>query len=908
MNQSVFQSNLKQLGRFCPFAVPQIEQTDASHLEWCETEKGEVNLKRVVGSNTYYFHSPQGALIEAQQWLNEVFPIDKQVLFIYGVGLGYYYDVLQEWLNFNPRRFIIFLEDDLALIKRFLETEKASKILHNPQVIFQYIPPVGEKDWGNFRKQFEWICEAFVAHPWSFSALKLYQEERNAEFTLIRNQFAQNLRFSQIFFVDLINNFELVNTNFYRNLALLADSYQIPALYDKFPNLPFLICGAGPSLSKQIDTIRTLEDKAVILGSATGLNVLNRQGIFPHFGLCIDPYDIQESRQLTNFAYETPFFYQNRFFHRGLTKIHGPRIYLGSTIFGRISLWFNEQLELPSYRHLEQGLSTSNIFAYIAGALAANPVVLVGLDMAYTSSTRYAAGVATHATDTAQSVLFNLEMSEETVAAPSAEGETVQTHWTWIGEAGEFTEFAKKNPQLSFINCTEGGMKILDVAHLPFQSVVQRRMSPSYDIQNWIHAELQQARPALKDEKVLQAMEKWLESIKVSQEILKKLENDLAEFDTLSLELEEQPFFKNFLHLYDGQYSRLTAPEIKKIDFFPDQFDEETRSKIILDEKRGRIEFLKHYADLSARIVDEAIASFRTRILQKARMAKEIPPISRPKAVEGELYSYEKGILIIRDPEFNLSIEEDFNPERVSEERKKAHRDSNDLLTVKPDKFEGQALLLYPDGKIKGEMFYHNDALHGPSSFYLPDGTLIARSWFYQGKRVGKSWQYYPSGQIYSLQRYKEGIRQGRQHYYYPNGVLKTDLNFQEGLLEGDTWLYFPNGKPKRTQRFVKGKLNGTERLWNEDGQLITQAEYRNNLPYGMTRTWHDNGQLSKEVVFYDDPTNYDLKLWDEHGRLVNKKTSLPSHPLEDVFKKSKDLQNVIDSLSQQIVKLKENE
>ena len=313
-NETLFAENFAQLLRFCPGADKDILEADLHPLQHCKTSSGEDNLLVEVDGVKTSLYNSKGALLEAQEWLEEVYPIHLQILFVYGVGLGTYFDVLEEWLHSNPRRTLIILEDNPGIIAAFLHTERAKKILNHSQVIFYYFPFPSEHGWGIFRKQFMWICDACTCSPWAFFALKMYRDKRSKAVELIDNQFAMLIRDAKTRFVDNFELFDKVNINFYNNFYKLPESSFIQTLYNKFIDIPFLLCGAGPSLNNEFERIKTLENKAVILGSATGFNILTRNGVIPHFGYGLDPYEIQESRQLTHFGFETPFFYQNRFF------------------------------------------------------------------------------------------------------------------------------------------------------------------------------------------------------------------------------------------------------------------------------------------------------------------------------------------------------------------------------------------------------------------------------------------------------------------------------------------------------------------------------------------------------------------------------------------------------------------
>ena len=59
---------------------------------------------------------------------------DTEVIYVYGVGLGYFYDAAKDWLKKDPHHHVVFLEDNLAVIHRLFETERGSEILRNNQV------------------------------------------------------------------------------------------------------------------------------------------------------------------------------------------------------------------------------------------------------------------------------------------------------------------------------------------------------------------------------------------------------------------------------------------------------------------------------------------------------------------------------------------------------------------------------------------------------------------------------------------------------------------------------------------------------------------------------------------------------------------------------------------------------
>ncbi len=183
---TLFQKNLDRFASMCPQAAFAVEDVSCEHLQFCKTAKGELNLKK--SGQEIYYHSQEGGLEEAQEWVEALSPLGIKVIILYGIGLGYIYEALKEWLSRDSSRLLFFIEDDLALLHRFLETENASRILKDSQVFIQYFPTPGETDWGKFRQQFEWSFWSFAGVPIVFEALPLYKKEHAVTFQLICGQ------------------------------------------------------------------------------------------------------------------------------------------------------------------------------------------------------------------------------------------------------------------------------------------------------------------------------------------------------------------------------------------------------------------------------------------------------------------------------------------------------------------------------------------------------------------------------------------------------------------------------------------------------------------------------------------------------------------------------------------------
>ena len=80
---------------------------------------------------------------DSSSWYSSLDLNETQVLFVYGIGQGHYYSPLKEWLR-SSDHFLVFIEDNPKILRRFCETEKASEILSHPRVRVYYWLDLGK--------------------------------------------------------------------------------------------------------------------------------------------------------------------------------------------------------------------------------------------------------------------------------------------------------------------------------------------------------------------------------------------------------------------------------------------------------------------------------------------------------------------------------------------------------------------------------------------------------------------------------------------------------------------------------------------------------------------------------------------------------------------------------------------
>lgn len=848
-SQNLFIKNQQILAVKQPKLIARLSLKEPSLWQFCKTGKeGELNLQREVLDNTHFLHSSQNIALEARQWMgsHELQGIDW--LLVYGIGLGYYYKELSAWLKEDNRHRVIFLEDDLEVLSKFLETEMATAILQDSQVELYFIDLSDPAD-----TIIDELSRKFIYQSFLFRPLVSYEKEKEATFSRINFLINFKLFGLQNFFGEYLDRGRPFFKNFYNNLFQYPKALQGNSLYGRFKGIPAIICGAGPSLQKNIEILKTLKDKALIFAGGTAMNALNAYQLLPHFGLGVDPFPAQFTRLIMNIAFETPFFIRNRMNFEALQMIHGTKLYLAGATGYPIADWFDKELHLE-HPNLDEGCNVINMSLTIAEALGCNPIICVGVDLAYSSGESYSPGIALHPIHDTKEHFITKSIYEELVLQKDIYGQPIYTLWKWIQEAAWFSNFANSHPETTLLNATEGGIGFSGVPNISLKEAASLCLNQQYDFDAILHgAFLNSPMPKeVNRNKLNQVVSQFAESLMRTSEILREIyaadpsnwnnrvNDPKAGTDHRLIALEEklksQLAYKELLAVFDEHYQK----------YMKSALENQQSSNQILDSLVGRFPYLLEITFDNLKYIDEAIQ--RENFLDVT--AK--PPLEKTSAPPVEF----------AEGELPGSKQEEF----------------------------------YENGKVKLKQYFKQGLLDGPSVLYSKEGTILASSHYVNGKKNGMMHTYYENGMLHSLQKFKEGVLDGKQEFYYADGSLKSVINYDNGLIDGDVLLYFSTGVLKRQLHFKLGKREGVDRIYNESGKIKIEAQFQDNLPTGVAKLWHDNGLMAKEVIFMAPGVIEKTHQWNETGVQLQDEAKPPDY-FDEVTKETEHLSGAIEQI-----------
>lgn len=623
IDEDCFHTNLQMWARENPQKALFIPYIDEESLTFTKTAQGELNLQKTIDGKTVYYHNQESAKKEAEEWFASLDLRIAEVIYVYGIGLGHYYKAAKEWLEKNPKRAIVFLEDDLAVLHRFFQTELATEMLENPQVRVQYFRDL--KDWEDLFFDLYWD---YVLTQMTVSGLLFYQKNKTQNYeelthkivydSAIKNALVEEyLRFGTSFFI-----------NFYHNMLWLSESWKGNHMYDKFKNIPAIICGAGPSLMNNIDILHNYKDNAIIFGGGSSLNALSSHDILPHFGIGIDPNPTQQFRLSTNKAYEVPLFYRNRMHYEAFRMIHGPRLYISGAGGYDVSDLLDEKYGVKEEEYVDEGHNVVNFGLELANRMGCNPIIFVGVDLAYTDMQAYAQGVVDEDVTVKTAEILNTDdFDTQALLKTDVHGKPIYTLWKWIAESNWIGEYQKEHPHLTVVNCTEGGLGMPGIPNMTLKEAAEKFFTTTWDLNTRVQGEILNSElPEITEERVFNDIKELGESVTRSKEHLeelindsKRLQRDLMEKKEVpkiiqsglaalaETELTEESAYEYILDIFNLVYSRILNREIHKIQALEGK---EAEWELLLKRTNinlNRLTFLLNVAAVNEEIIKRAL-------------------------------------------------------------------------------------------------------------------------------------------------------------------------------------------------------------------------------------------------------------------------------------------------------------
>lgn len=773
----LFEENLKKAG------LEDVQAVKAPLKEWsfCQTgESAKLNLIHQKTQRTLYF--PDDIDAEQLLWLGMQDLSTCELLIVYGVGLGYSYMLLKPWLEKNPDHQLLFIEDNPEMMRAFLETNAGALFLSDPQCTLLYkdettnwqdrIKPfikntfiLKRKFISSFQRTFHQLQDTTKIEV-QLDILYFYAAQAEGEYITLGSDFQNNF----------FNNF----LNIY--LMKLGDS-----LRGKFKGVPAIICGAGPSLAKQAEHLKSIKDRALIFAGGTAMNALNVLGIIPHFGAGLDPFDAQMSRILENDAFMVPYFIKPRMHAGAAEALLGERLLIAHDETYPLVKEFESRLGLKETDQVEMGANVVHFCVALAEMMGCSPIVMVGVDLAYTEGAPYSKGVQVHATFEPSETLISKTVHDELILVQDIYGKSIYTLSKWVFESIWYAMFQKSHPGTELINGTEGGIGFQGIPNVSFQQLITT-FEGNADLLGRVDAALAEAQEV--------PMPSFEEARKVESELFTECERIL----------------KAMVELPEDEKEAFAIDEIAKNEFL---------SKSI-EPFFGTTEIGPH----------EDLPSYEIR-------KKKLP--TKGWIAQAWIANTYKQLFSSLNEELRRHLNLSKHVETLPKPAKGGKSLSNLVKGVR----EGLQRTFFSNGSLYTEKMFQNGLEEGIHRYYYPDGTLRAEIPYEKGLLNGSAKVFYSNGVLKRVVNYEKGLRNGPDQYFNEAAALITEAHYSSGKPYGIAKVWDLSGRLiKEISYFLPGVIYRTT-FYDDHGKRVVEKEQTTDFYDVIVRR---SGELQKKM------------------------------------------------------------
>ncbi len=441
-----------------------------SSVSLCMNKAGQKNVAVREGDREIFIHSQYNVLSEAERWASG-HDAEAGLVVVFGLGMGYHLAALLKAVN--PDAAIFVVEPDTRIFKLFLENGSMKALFSRKNTFFI----LNDND----DVIVDLLFGFFKTRPFEKADFRVYSNYAILYadlFGRIQKRFADMINLMS---VNLQTNDyfkEMWIANFIMNISNINGAYNGKEMENLFRDVPALIVSAGPSLERNIEQIRELSNRCVVLAGGSALTILKKNNITPRFAVVIDGSplikDIYRGIEFEGIS----LIYLNRCYYE-LIDIYPEKKIVFIDSLDHLARIFGNQMNID-FQEMPPDATVAGINVGIATHFGCNPVVLVGQDFACTDLKFHAEGAA-HNMNFEEQVKSG---DKDLVKAIDIYGEETYTTRPLLASKSAMENKVKAAVAkgFRFINATEGGIGVDLCEVRDFRDVTNAYMKQDYDL------------------------------------------------------------------------------------------------------------------------------------------------------------------------------------------------------------------------------------------------------------------------------------------------------------------------------------------------------------------------------------------------------------------------------------------
>jgi hypothetical protein len=434
-------------------------------------------------SNPVTLYSKYDPMKEAEREIQAINHTRIYVPVFAGIGLGYSLRYLWDHYRRNFTELAI-LERDIHIFRLALETTLMADIFAEARIHLY----VGE-DLAHWHPIVNAITPGVMSSTLQLiphiSCRTIHTQFYRAALDIVSHKIHQ----SKAEFYFMIQCGAQIQENIWRNLPGISRAYGLNDVRGCLKDKPAIVVAAGPSLDKNVHLLKEAQNRYPIICVDTAIRTLQKNGIEPDIVVSADPNPINSKHFIDTHARpETILAYNPELFY-SITQQWPYRHLFINLDKEEFTRWLER--EIGPYGISEKGGSVGHTAFLLAEAMQADPIILIGLDLAFDPK-----GGATHtshavlkrehkeipsgASTAPLGKMQNLAGKQEhLVWVPGVDGHLVPTSQIMVIFIQQFKEIIAQH-QGRVIDATQGGAMIDGTTILPLHEALRQFPGGTY--------------------------------------------------------------------------------------------------------------------------------------------------------------------------------------------------------------------------------------------------------------------------------------------------------------------------------------------------------------------------------------------------------------------------------------------
>ena len=231
--------------------------------------------------------------------------------------------------------------------------------------------------------------------------------------------------------------------------------------------IPIILVGAGPSLEKNVNELKNVNKRALIVACSHATELLHKNGIDVDL---VAQVDMEEGHNYCSYDFDNSY---RMLFYTGAAKDIQAKYNGNGLYFGFDNVVFSDSIWQSEPRYLAGGGSVITMVFSLFVSAGFTRFILIGEDLAYSDE-----GVS-HAGTLSDDIV------EEELYTESIDGKRIRTRNDWIIIREYFEKLLEMHTNVNVTDSTEGGALIRGTVIKPLKQAILDMNGDGYDISSW---------------------------------------------------------------------------------------------------------------------------------------------------------------------------------------------------------------------------------------------------------------------------------------------------------------------------------------------------------------------------------------------------------------------------------------